>query len=448
MKTNCILLISLLAWGSAMGQISVTVYNQNMALVKEVREVEVEKGLSRLSYRDVAEQMDPTSVHFRSLTTPDRLFVLEQNFEYDLVGAVKILNKYIDHQIQVVLENGQVFNGVLLSSSGSHVVIRTSDGKIQVISASGIQHFDFPRLPEGLITRPTLIWNVQNEGPRKHNTELTYMTSGMTWHAEYVGLVNAEDSGMSIGGWVSIENHCGASFTDAKLKLVAGDVHRARRPRGDGFELEEARITARAAPQPFEEKAFFEYHLYTLTRPATLKNNQTKQISLFPSADVPISKIFVYDGVRQGEKVQVFLEFVNSESQGLGLPLPRGKVRIYKEDQDAQREFIGEDWIDHTPRDEKVRLLMGNAFDLKGERKQTERKTITQRSFEESYEIQLRNHKDTNVTIQVVENLSGDWEIRESTYPYEKRDARTAVFHLPVPARKSITLAYRVLIRY
>ena len=431
-------------WGQ---QVSLTVYNQNRALVREQRMLSFKKGTSIISFTDVAARIDPTSVHFKSLTAPDKLTIQEQNYEYDLVNAQKIMQKYIDENIRLIMEKGEVFDGKLLNASGSDIVIQDDEGRIKIVRKEGVQHFDFPNLPEGLITRPTLMWLVSNRGPETHKTEVSYLTVGVNWHAEYVGVVDQDDKHMEMGGWVSLENSSGTTYKDAKLKLVAGDVHMvSTRPKADRGMRRDV-LKAEAAPQ-FEEKAFFEYHLYTLQRKTTLKDNQTKQISLFSPAKSKTEKRFRYDGARYGKKVRVHLEFKNSKKEGLGLPLPKGKIRVYKEDVDGALEFVGEDLMEHTPVDEKVSIFLGNAFDLVGERNQLSSKKISSRSREETFRISLRNHKEDAVEILVVEHFYGDWEIIKRSHDFIKKDASTAEFHIKVPAGEEVILNYAVLLRY
>ena len=425
--------------------ILITVYNQNFTLVREARELALDTGVSTVSFTEVAAKIDPTSVHFKSLTSPDKLTILEQNYEYDLVSPQKMLLKYVDEAIRVVTEKGEVFSGMLLNTSGSDVVIQTEGGSIQVLKGGSIQHFDFPELPEGLITRPTLVWMVKNNGPKKQKTELSYLTNGMNWHAEYVAVVAPDDKSLGMSGWVSIENQSGATYDDAKLKLVAGDVHRVEEGRGRRVYKDDRALAMAAEAPQFEEKAFFEYHLYTLQRPATVKNNQTKQISLFPPTDTKAEKIFIYDGSYFGNKVRVNMAFENSEEDGLGMSLPKGKIRVYKEDTDGALEFVGEDLIDHTPVDEKVKIFLGNAFDLVGERVQKASRKISDRAREDEVEITHRNHKEEKVEIVVVEHLWGDWKIIKKSHPFKKKDAGTAEFTISVTSGGEVTLKYTAL---
>ena len=447
-KIGCTIIMLLMTGKALWGQqVSLTVYNQNRALVREERMLSFPKATSVISFKDVAARIDPTSVHFKSLTAPDKLTIQEQNYEYDLVNAQKIMQKYIDEVIRLIMDKGEVFEGTLLNASGSDIVIQDVEGRIKIIRMEGVQHFDFPDLPEGLITRPTLMWLVSNRGPETHKTEVSYLTVGVNWHAEYVGVVDQDDKHMEMGGWVSLENNSGATYKDAKLKLVAGDVHMvSARPKTERAVRREV-LAAEAAPQ-FEEKAFFEYHLYTLQRKTTLKNNQTKQISLFSPARCNTEKIFLYDGARYGKNVRVHLEFQNSKKEGLGLPLPKGKIRVYKEDVDGALEFVGEDLMEHIPVDEKVRIFLGNAFDLVGERSQQSSKKISSRSREDTFQISLRNHKEDAVEILVMEHFYGDWEIIKRSHDYIKKDASTAEFHIKVPAGEEVILGYTVLLRY
>ena len=427
-------------------EVGLTVYNQDFALVREIRSIQLPKGTETIRFQDVAARIDPTSVRFKSLTAPDQVVILEQNFEYDLVSSQKLLQKYVDEKIRLLAKEERFYEGALLSAADD-LVLQDASGQIRIIKGKEIQILEFPHLPEGLITRHTLVWLLDSQRPGTHDAEVSYLTDGINWHAEYVAAVNEEDTRLELGAWVSIDNRSGATYREAKLKLVAGDVHRVKPvpPRvPERLALEAA---AKGIPQ-FEEKAFFEYHLYTLTRRTTVKDNQIKQLSLFPNADVGVKKILLYEGVREGTKVKVNLEFENSKKNGLGIPLPQGKLRVYKRDQDQSLEFVGEDLIDHTPKDEKVRIFLGNAFDVVGERRQTELKKITDRSREETYEIKLRNHKEDVIEVLVVEYLWGDWKITQSTHEYRKKDARTVEFPLSVPKDGETILTYTVRFRW
>ena len=423
--------------------ISITIYNNNLALVKDVRTLNLSKGQVEVNFTDVASQIDPTSVHFKSLTDPEKVTILEQNYEYDLVSSSKILEKYIDKTIRVFTEGDRIFEGTLLSAKEGDLILSDEEGGIRTLQGKSILHVEYPALPEGLITRPTLIWILQNDRAGDHQTEVSYLTNGVNWHAEYVAVVNPDDTHLELGGWVSIHNTSGATYENAKLKLIAGEVHRVEERKPMPLYRAKADLAAAAVPQ-FEEKAFFEYHMYTLRRRASIKDRQIKQMSLFPNAGVEVRKIFTYDGTRDDQKVRVNLEFQNSKASGLGIPLPKGKLRVYKEDEDKSLQFIGEDLIDHTPKDEKVRVYLGNAFDIVGERKVVERERITDRVREEQVEIKLRNHKESDITVVVIEHLYGDWKIIHSSQEYRKKDARTIEFDVPVAKDTESTVTYQV----
>jgi hypothetical protein len=334
----------------------------------------------------------------------------------------------------------------LLSYSDENLTLKEPEGAIRIVRLNEVRDMYFPSLPEGLITKPTLVWLLDSQVSGKRKAEVSYLTSGINWHAEYVAVVDQLDENLELAGWVSIDNRSGATYQDAKIKLIAGEVHRVREgiplPRlGKGEMME----LATGAPQ-FEEKPFFEYHLYTLLRPSTIKDNEIKQVSLFPTTNVKIKKIFTYDGAKEEKNVKVEVEFKNSQAEGLGMPLPKGKIRVYKADVDKSLEFVGEDLIDHTPKDEKVRVFLGNAFDIVGERKRTDFKQISKDVTEESYEIKLRNHKEEAVEVVVVEHLYyyTTWEIIESNFKYEKKDANTIEFKIPLQKDEEKIINYTV----
>ncbi|MDZ7339208.1 MAG: DUF4139 domain-containing protein [candidate division KSB1 bacterium] len=425
---------------------AVTVYNDNRALVRETRSLTLDKGTQEFSFVDVASQIDPTSVHFKSLTAPDAVEILEQNFQYDLVGTQRLLLKYVGQEIAVTTRDGRSFTGRLLSASQDAILQRTT-GQVDVVSSAAIETISFPSLPTGLILKPTLVWLIENKKPGAHKVELSYLTEGMSWHAEYVGVSKQNDSLLELAGWVSIENTSGATYENATLKLVAGEVHRAERMPGELAMPEAAMTLALAKDRHFREEEFFEYHLYTLPRKTTIRDRETKQLALFPPATTPCKRLYLFDP-RLGDKVRVSLEFVNSAQQGLGLPLPKGKVRVYKEAGDQALEFIGEDWIDHTPKDEIVRIYMGNAFDVVVERKQMATRKLGEKSREDTWQVSIRNHKKEGVTVTVVEHVWGEWEVRKSTHPPRRKDARTVEFDVATGAEGEAVLEYTILLRW
>ncbi|MBI4727243.1 DUF4139 domain-containing protein [candidate division TA06 bacterium] len=443
--TQIILPALVLAAAVAAGQndreISLTVYNNNLGLVSEVRQLSLKKGASEVRITDVPSQIDPTSVFFQSLSDPDKFTVLEQNYQYDLVSSAKLLERYLDQNIKAFGSGGKVYEGTLLSYDGSNIVLSTGGSITTLRLTDNLQNFEFPSLPQGLITRPTLLWLVDNQGPASQKCRISYLTAGISWHAEYVAVLAADEKTVDLGAWVSLENNSGTGFQQARLKLVAGEVNRAQAPQR---RYAAAKADFQAAPAQFEEESFFEYHLYTLQRKATVANNEVKQISLFPNTRADCKKLFIYDGASSGKKVTVQLEFRNEKASGLGMPLPAGKIRVYKKDDGQSQQFIGEDRIDHTPKDEKVRITLGSAFDIVGERTPKEYKRINDKTQEQTVEVKLRNHKNEGVEVTVVEHLSGDWEIKSKTHEFKKRDAQAVEFKVPVARDGETVLSYTV----
>jgi len=441
----------------------VTVYNSNIALVKETRSLDLKKGVNAVRIVDVPAQIDPTSVHFASLTDPTGTVVLEQNFEYDLVNTLKVLEKYVDREVRLMTQDGTIYVGTLLSARGD-IILAAEDGSITIVKQDQVQKFDLAELPEGLITRPTLAWLVQAEKEGPQDIELAYLTGGMNWHANYVLLLAQDEKSMDLNGWVTLDNRSGGTFRDAKLKLVAGEIARAAQP--ERMMVEKA---PKAAPLPtpqVEERGFFEYHLYEVQRPVTIRDNQTKQIEFISAANVPATKRFIFNASRfnfygdvitdptYGSKTQgnpdVYLEFRTGKESGLNVPLPAGVVRMYKEDVDGAPLLIGEANIGHTPVDETVRLRVGKAFDIVGERLQTDFTKLGSRALEESYRITLRNHKKEDVSITVVEHLfrAAEWTITKASHDYTKVDANTVHFDVTVPASGEVEITYTVRYRW
>jgi hypothetical protein len=445
-------------------------------VVRENRAIDLQKGQTEVRFTDVASGIDPTTVSFESLDPKIPAVVLEQNYEYDLVSADKLLGKYIGKEIQVtrhgagstVTEN---IGGTLLSFDASSLVLQDADGKVKVLSRGPeIQSIELEKNDAGLITKPTLVWKIQSDNAGQPMTRVTYQTDGLTWRADYNVSVNADDTAADIGAWVTILNQSGAAYPDSKLKLVAGDVQRIKPPQPffGGMMLRQAAAAEAQAPQ-FAEKSFFEYHLYTLDRTTSLSNKSTKQIELFPpKLDVPITKQYVYYGIpeqlrfitydnpnmdqnlgtQSNKKVDVYLQLTNSEKNGLGIPLPAGRIRVYKTDEaDGSKEFIGEDVIQHTPKDENVMVKLGSAFDIVGERRQTAfNVNYNGHELTESFEITLRNHKKEPVHVIVKENLFRwvNWDITASSDKWEKQDYRTIHIPVDVPVDGEKTVTYTV----
>jgi hypothetical protein len=431
--------------------VSVTVYNQNLGVVKDLRSIDISSGRSKINITDVAQQIDPTSVHIKLDGE-----VLEQNYQYDLVSLDKILRKFINQNIRLVSEANEIVEGKLLSAIGGQIVLERSEGGLVMLPSVNKYRFSVDYLPEGLITQPTLVWTVDSNSSGKQDVEISYQTKGMNWHAEYVAVLNEDDTALDLNSWVSVDNNSGATYRNAKLKLVAGDINLIQdyQIRG-GLDNLYAMDKSSVSEQQFEEKEFFEYHIYNLQRATTIANNETKQISLFEVSNVSASKKFYY-GSRSNrwywnqsgqKKIAVIVEFENSEEYGLGVPVPKGKVRVYKSDGESL-EFVGEDLVDHTPRNEKVKLKIGDAFDVLAEEVQTENTQISSKVWEQEFEITFKNRKKEDIEIEVERNLGTNWEILKSSLEYKKMDAFRITFNVPVKADSETKLTFRVRYRY
>src|SRR5213078_2677292 len=443
--------------------VNITGYSSNLGLVRETRRLTLPAGRIALRFADVTAQIRPETVHLGSLTAPASLRILEQNYQYDLLNPAKLLDKFVGKQITLVLRhyqnNTETFEPVqatLLSNNGGQVW--RINGQI-VINPTNIAEMRFPDLPKNLVATPTLVWDLDNNETSSQNVEASYLTNGMNWRADYVLLVNADDTKGDLQGWVTLTNSSGATFEDARLQLVAGDVNRVQeQPRT--YDAMRAGALAKSESE-FQEQGFFEYHLYTLQRPTTIRDNETKQVSLLEAAGFDVKKEFVLNGQRYyytgynnpgqpiKEKVGVYMQFRNSQTNKLGMPLPAGTIRLYKKDDKGNQQFIGEDRIDHTPKDEDVRVKVGDAFDIIAERKQIDFKVIVSNHlYEYAYEIKIRNHKNVPVTVTVNEPIGGDWEMVSSTCEAQKTAAFAARFRVPVEKDGEATLSYRVRIRY
>lgn len=432
--------------------IAITIYNDGTGLVKDTREIDLPDGEFELIFMDVASTIDATSVHFVSNTNPDALAVLEQNYEYDLVSTAALYNRHIDQHISVRTEDGRTIEGTLLSHAGG-MVINTADG---IVIVNNPVEVTFEALPEGLITRPTLKWLLASNRSGTHECEMSYLASGMRWYANYVVIVGENDDVLDLSGWVTIDNNSGASYYDAMLKLVAGEVHRVQPEYRYEYDYPVEAYYDEAMPLAapgFEEESFFEYHLYTLQRPATVLNNQQKQISLLEGEGIGVTKLFVFDpgysywnrgvGDTAEAPIQVRLQFMNSEENSLGVPLPKGVLRVYKEDSSGALQFIGEDRIDHTPRDEEIEIFLGEAFDIVGERVVLDRRQWGSR-WEYDVEVTIRNHKDEAVTITYWDHAWGDWEVSNASHEWNQKDASTLEFVFDVPADGETVVTYTI----
>lgn len=438
--------------------VAVTAYNSGIALVHDVRTFNIPNGLVELRFMDVAERVMPETVHIEQPGTGPQLNVFEQNYEYDLMSPDALLEKFIGKTV-ILRETGvdtlqlAETEATLLSVAGGRVY-QAAD-KI-LLNPSGT--VVVPEVPENLVARPTLTWLLNSPDRGDYTVETSYLTEGVTWKADYVAVLDTEDTMMDLSGWVTLDNRSGVGYKEATLKLVAGDVRRVmpeRRLMARGAMAMD--FSAAEAEPAFREEALFEYHLYDLQRRTEIKDNQTKQIALLNAPEVPLTKKYRLRGDQRvfsegvmplpPRKVEVVLEFVNKDAPGLGVPLPAGTVRTYKRDSEGALQFTGEDKIGHTPRDEKVKLQVGSAFDIVAERKQTNFRRIDRRHFETEVQVELRNRKDVAVTVSVEETLPGEWNILETSHEHEKTDARTATFNVAVPAGQVVALRYRADVR-
>jgi hypothetical protein len=445
--------------GEHQQKVAVTIYNGNLGLVKDIRKIQLPTGIHDLRFMDVAAQINPATVHLKSLTDPRKLRILEQNYEYDLLNPQKLLEKYVGKKVRLWEKNHYTgeerqVDALLLSVNGGPIY--QIDGAIYLNYPGRVI---LPAIPENLIARPTLVWRLKNSLPRSQVIEASYLTKGITWRADYVLTLNANDDQGDLAGWVTIDNRSGATYTNALLKLVAGDVNQARGEREMADALRGMAAKSAAEAQAFQEEGFFEYHLYSLDGQTTIKQNQSKQISLLSTAEIPIRKDLIYYGAQHyyrnrygkpisNQKVGVYLEVANTKRNHLGIPLPKGVVRVYKADRSGSLQFIGEDRIDHTPKDEKVKIKMGEAFDVVGERIQKDWRKIASGVYEVAWEISLRNHKDEDVEVTVVEPIPGDWEVLYASHASKKVEAHTLEFPVKVPKESGVKINYRVRITF
>lgn len=473
-------------------KVDLTIYNANLALVREERTLDLKKGLSHIIIPDIPATIDGTSLHFLSLNDPGAVKVIEQNYQYDLVHQGKLLEKYLGRTVDFVrvdplTKKEYTVQGKLLSTGyrgqpqgaydnlGNYIGTRVDyqqssgmvaeiNGKIEINPAGRIV---LPSLPEGLILKPQLDWLIDNMKGGEHRAEISYLASDLSWSSNYVALVNKGDNALDLTGWVTLTNNCGTTFREAGLKLVAGDIHFVR---GEVRPAEMERALAKEsvqAPQ-FKQAELFEYYIYTLQRHTDINNNETKQIELVSSSGVPAKKMFIYDGLagqwrawRWGQgyrdqasfgqqsnpKVGVFLTFKNEQKSGLGIPLPKGKVRVYKRDDEGKEQFIGEDLIDHTPKDEEIRLYLGDAFDLVGERAQKDFRTIVSgHVYDETFEIKVRNHKSEEAEVVVYEHpwRWNQWEVTKSNADWVKVDQTTIKFPVRIPKDGEKVISYTI----
>jgi hypothetical protein len=443
------------------GDLAVTVYNSSLALIRDIREFTLQAGESDLQFVDIAATVNPATVHFRSLTDPSRVSVLEQNYEYDLLEPDKLLRKYVGRE--VTLMRTRVENGTTKREEVTATLVSYNNAPIwkigdEYVTGLGVDHMRFPELPSNLYSRPTLVWKLSNRGGPRHRIEASYLAGGLSWQSDYVLTVGRDDASADLDGWITLTNGSGTAFRDAKLQFVAGDLNRVQpAARKQAMEM---MADARSVAAGMTQEAFSEYHLYTMGRRTTIANLETKQLSLLNGTGVPVEKRYIVDGqsfyyrnrhspgAPLKDNVQVFYRFRNDATSGLGSPMPAGVVRVYQADSKGGLQFVGEDRIDHTPKDEAIDLKIGNAFDIVCERNQTDFEKISDLVYEMEFAITLRNHKTTPAVVQVNEPVGGTWRMLRSTHEWQKTAAWAAQFTVPVQADGSATLKYRVRVTY
>ncbi len=444
-------------------EVAVTIYNDNLALVKDSRKVRLDRERNQLAWREVSAQMRPETALLRNLSNPLGFRLIEQNFDFDLLTPQKLLEKYVGKEVTVISVNPATGaekreNATVLATNGG-TVLKFADR----IETGVPGRLAFAGVPDNLRDKPTLVITLANASAGDQNLELSYLTGGLSWKADYVAELNEKDTQLDMSGWVTLTNQSGAAYPNAKLQLVAGDVNRVQEEFARGRPVPMMAKATMADAAEMSQEALFEYHLYTLERPTTIAENQTKQVALMSASSVPVKKELLLEGqnyyysgqygeLGQKLKAGVFVEFTN-KGDGLGIPLPKGVVRVYKKDSKGNAQFIGEDRIDHTPKNETVRLKLGDAFDVTADRKQTDFKKLSGFSrynyvFESAYQIVIKNAKSEAVTVKVVEPMPGDWQIQSESHPHTKAASNAAVWNVNVPAEGKTTLTYRVQVKY
>ena len=445
--------------------VAVTIYNGDLALVKDTRKVKLKTGLNVLALRDVSAQIRPETALLRSINTPGSLTLLEQNFDFDLLTPEKLLEKYVGKTVSLVKTNpatgAESTEEATVLSANNGVVLKVGN---RIETGMSLARIVYDDVPANLRDRPTLVTQINNKGAADQIVELSYLTGGLGWKADYVAELNAKEDMLDLSGWVTLTNTSGTSYKNAKLQLVAGDVNRVQQNMRPMTKMMLGEMMAADAAAPMAEELLLEYHLYTLDRPTTISENQTKQVALLSASGVPVHKDLVLQGAdyyyqgQYGEigtkmKVGVFIEFDNKEASKLGMPLPKGILRVYKKDSSGNAQFVGEDNIDHTPKNEKIRLKLGEAFDVTADKKQTDFKVLPNPqkghvAYESAYELTLKNAKKEKVTVTVQEPISGDWTIVNESAPHTKANSHLAVWKIDIPAEGKTTLIYRAQVKY
>ncbi|MEQ1912258.1 MAG: DUF4139 domain-containing protein [Vicinamibacterales bacterium] len=442
--------------------LAVTVYNSDLALIRDTRNLRLGPGVTDLHFMDIAATVNPASVHFRSLTEPNRVSVLEQNYEYDLLEPDKLLRKFVGRDVTLVRRKTD--QGTTTEEEVKAHLLSYNNAPVwqingEIVTGMQADHIRFPELPGNLYSRPTLIWTLNNSGAGQHRVEASYLAQKLSWSADYVLTVARDDKAADLDGWVTVVNGSGTAFRNAKLQFVAGDLNRVRNAMGSVLQAAK-RMDMEAAAPAMAQESFSDYHLYSMDRKTSVNNNETKQVSMMTATGFPVEKRYVVDGQAfyyrnqqhpgspLKDVVQVYYQLKNETKSGLGMPMPSGTVRVYQSDSKGGIQFVGEDRIDHTPKDETINLKIGNAFDVTCERKQTDFQRISSNVFEMEYNITLKNHKAVPVSVEVNEPIGGTWRMVSSSHTWAKTDAWAARFAVPVGVDGTSELKYRVRVTY
>lgn len=445
--------------------VAVTIYNNNLALIKDQRKITLQEGFNNLAFRGVSANIRPETALLRSLNPDIKIRVLEQNFDFDLLTPQKLLEKYVGKQIKLVTTNPatgiETTETATVLSTNSGVVLRVGDK----IITNPKSEYIFSNLPDNLRDQPTLVTQLTSSSNKPQTVELGYLTSGLSWKADYVAELSKDDKFLDLTGWVTLTNQSGTKYNNAKLQLVAGDVNQVRQnTRHKSRKHAPMLEMAYKADAGMAEESLFEYHLYTLGRTTTLADKQTKQVALLSASSIPVTKQYLLQGQsyyysgRHGQigkklKVAVSVKFKNTEQSQLGMPIPKGIVRVYKNDSKGNAQFIGEDRVDHTPKNEYITLKLGSAFDVTANKKQTFFRKIAQQKrnhfiYESGYQIELKNAKKETVTVTVREPINGDWYITDESHSSKKVSANLAEWQITIPAESSTILTYEATVRY
>jgi len=425
--------------------LSMSIYNDNLALVRDRRQFSIKSGISELRFTDVAATTEPTSVRLRPLGKRS-IEILSQDFRYDLATADRLLERYLNREIEMISTNDQIKHGTLLSYDATSIVLRETPGTVLVMNRAEIRQIALREPAEGLITRPSLVWRIRSNGSGTEPLEVSYLANSISWRADYVATLEPNLKSLDLQGWASIENHSGTAFENTKLDLVAGSIHRASSPPMPMMDRGGVAAQAKGGFEQFQERSFSEYHVYELPQRVTLGKDEVKQLGLLEAKSVRSTPRYVYDAQRDAQHVVSTVQFANSGGD-LGVPIPQGLVRLYQKDKDNTLRLVGEDQVAHTAVRDTVRLTIGTAFDVTAERRRTDQQQVTPRVMESAVEIKLTNQKAESIDVSVVEHSWGDWTITDSSHKWRKVDANTFEFVVRCPPGKPVTVTYRLQIQ-